>query len=67
MPPGLTIDGTPPKVTDDNPYLGVERSRNLAERAEAAAVEGNADLANFLLQLASEARLLAELQGRWEY
>lgn len=59
--------GTPPKVTDDNPYRDVERSRDLAARAEAAALEGKDDLARFLLQLAGEARLLAELQGRWEY
>lgn len=59
--------GTPPKVTDDNPYRDVERSRILAARAEAAAFEGKDDLARFLLQLAVEARLLAEMQGRWEY
>lgn len=62
-----TCGATPPKVTDDNPYLDVERSRSLAARAEAAALEGKDDLARFLLQLAGEARLLAELQGRWEY
>lgn len=55
-----------PKVTDDNPYRDVEYARSLVKRAEALAPE-NSVLARFLLELATEARLLAELQGKWEY
>lgn len=56
-----------PKDTDDNPYRDVERSRDLAKRAKDAAEAGDEPLATFLLELAREARLLAELQGKWEY
>lgn len=55
-----------PKVTDDNPYRDVEYARSLVKRAEALATE-SPDLARFLLEVAREARLLAELQGKWEY
>lgn len=67
MTVGAQSTADAPKDTDDHPYRDVERSRDLAARAEEAALEGKDDLAHFLLQLAGEARLLAELQGRWEY
>lgn len=56
-----------PKDTDDNPYRDVARSRELARRAEAAWDGAEQSRAMFLLELAQEARLLAELQGKWEY
>jgi hypothetical protein len=52
--------------TGDSPYADVEYARTLIKRAEALAPD-NSVLAEFLLRLAAEARLLAELQGRWEY
>lgn len=55
-----------PKGTDDNPYRDVEYARTLIKRAESLATE-SPDLARFLLEIATEARLLAELQGKWEY
>lgn len=64
-PPPVAEDG--PKDTDDNPYRDVARSRELARRAEAAWNGAEQSRAMFLLELAREARLLAELQGKWEY
>lgn len=68
MTPGAVGAGaTPPKATDDHPYGDIERSRALADRAAEAAQGGEMGLAEFLLRLAAEARLLADLQGKWEY
>jgi hypothetical protein len=71
MPPGPAQGASPendppPSVHDDSPYADVEYARTLIKRAEALAPE-NSVLARFLLEIATEARLLAELQGRWEY
>jgi len=56
--------GTP---NTDSPYAGVDYARGLIQRADEAAEAGNLERAEFLRNLAAEARLLAELQGKWEY
>jgi hypothetical protein len=67
MPPGPAQGAaTSPPPTGDSPYADVEYARELIKRAESLATE-SPDLARFLLEIATEARLLAELQGRWEY
>jgi hypothetical protein len=68
MPSGPAQGATasPPPPTGDSPYADVEYARTLIKRAEALAPD-NSGLARFLLEIATEARLLAELQGRWEY
>jgi hypothetical protein len=67
MTPGPAQGATPPKPTDDNPYRDVEYARSLIQRAEKAFEKGEHTQGDFLLRLATEARLLAELQGKWEY
>lgn len=56
----------PPRSPYDSPYTDVDYARALIKRAEEIAPE-NSDLARFLLDLATETRLLAELQGKWEF
>jgi hypothetical protein len=61
---GAIASPSPP--TGESPYADVEYARTLIKRAEIVRTSDMAQ-AEFLLRLAAEARLLAELQGRWEY
>jgi hypothetical protein len=63
---GATASPPPLPPTGDSPYADVEYARTLIKRAEIVRTS-DMEQAAFLLKLAAEARLLAELQGRWEY